>query len=401
MKLNIHPILRTILLSSVLLTGGHARTWTSADGSKTFEAKFKSYNAETGEVIVTRNGRTQKFSQSVLSADDITFLKSQTGSSASGRAIPDVLPDPDGKEADMSKPVQVFILMGQSNMLGFGSTSGLKTATEQGLYPYLVDDAGEWNVRKDVRNVRVMCSGSGPWKTYFNDWLSGGNGSGSKAGKFGPEIGIGHYLGYALDEPVLIIKACIGNRALGWDLLPPSAEGTGNKGVSYQGDKDDPERNPITDKGWYAGIQYDGDTKAAKDVLKKLGDYYPGATKYEVAGFFWWQGAADPAKGSVEHYETNLVHLIKDLRKDFNAPDAKFVCATMGHEKKGGKITDAQLAVDGESGKHPEFKGNVATFYSNPVSKGGSANGHYGGNAEIYMNVGDGMGRAMAELLQK
>ena len=30
------------------------------------------------------------------------------------------LPDPDGKPADMSKPVQVYILMGQSNMLGAG-----------------------------------------------------------------------------------------------------------------------------------------------------------------------------------------------------------------------------------------------------------------------------------------
>ena len=30
------------------------------------------------------------------------------------------LPDPDGRPADMSKPVQVYILLGQSNMLGFG-----------------------------------------------------------------------------------------------------------------------------------------------------------------------------------------------------------------------------------------------------------------------------------------
>ena len=36
--------------------------------------------------------------------------------------LPDVLPDPDGKEADMSKPVQVFIMMGQSNMVGLGAT---------------------------------------------------------------------------------------------------------------------------------------------------------------------------------------------------------------------------------------------------------------------------------------
>jgi len=30
------------------------------------------------------------------------------------------LTDPDGKTADMTKPVQVYLLLGQSNMLGFG-----------------------------------------------------------------------------------------------------------------------------------------------------------------------------------------------------------------------------------------------------------------------------------------
>ena len=79
------------------------------------------------------------------------------------------LPDPDGKPADMSKPVQVYILLGQSNMLGFGKISGgdgsLEHAIkEKGLYPYLMDDAGNWTERKDVRNVRVMGSGTGAKK---------------------------------------------------------------------------------------------------------------------------------------------------------------------------------------------------------------------------------------------
>ena len=47
-----------------------------------------------------------------------------------------------------------------------------------------------------------------------------------------------------------------------------------------------------------------------------------------------------------------------------------------------GLILNAQLAVDGESGKYPEFKGNVATVYSKPLCRGGASNGHYGGNAE-------------------
>jgi hypothetical protein len=393
-------IFATALLSSV-----QARTWTSADGSKTFEGELQSYDAASGKVTVTLpNRKRMTFMQDKLSADDIAWLKKNGGRSGGSttevKELPDELPDPDGEPADMSKPVKVFILMGQSNMVAFGKTPGLKAATEKGRYPYLVDDAGNWTVRKDVRNVRVMCSGSGPWKTYFNDWLSGNNGSGAGAGKFGPEIGIGYYVGHVLDEPVLILKTCIGNRSLGYDLLPPSAVGTGAGGKSYEGNKDDPTRTPKPGD-WYAGVQYDGDTRAAKEVLEDLETYYPGAKKFEVAGFCFWQGAKDLGKGgSADNYEENLVHFIKDLRKDFNAPDAPFVCATMGQEKKGGKITDAQLAVDGKTGKYPEFKDNVATFYSNPVSKGG-ANGHYGGDAETYMNVGDGMGRLMAELLSK
>jgi hypothetical protein len=65
-----------------------------------------------------------------------------------------------------------------------------------------------------------------------------------------------------------------------------------------------------------------------------------------------------------------------------------------------GTVLDAHLAVSGESGKYPEFKGNVATVYSNPMARGGSGNGHYGGNAKVYMDVGLAMGEAMARLLK-
>ncbi|MBT7214570.1 MAG: sialate O-acetylesterase, partial [Verrucomicrobia bacterium] len=43
----------------------------------------------------------------------------------------------------------------------------------------------------------------------------------------------------------------------------------------------------------------------------------------------------------------------------------------------------------------------AAVFYSKPVSKGGGSGGHYGGNPETYMNVGEGMGKAMVDLLSK
>lgn len=330
------------------------------------------------------------------------------------------LPDPDGKEADTSKPVQVFILLGQSNMLGMGKISGtdkpgsLEHATkEEKLYPFLVDDAGNWTERKDVRNVRVMV-GKGDMQVFNNEWMS------VKGNTIGPELGIGHHVGNVLEEPVLILKSCIGNRSLGWDLLPPGSEQyeaevadkKGNKVTRvFAGYKDSPDSwekgtapVPI---GWYAGKQYDDDIANAKKVLAELDTYYPGAKGYEIAGFFWWQGDKDRYNAAhASRYEQNLVHLIKQLRTDFEAPNAKFVCATLGQTEKGatgndGMILDATLAVDGESGKYPEFKGNVASVYTHPLSKGGASNGHYGGNAQTYMNVGLGMGEAMVKLLAK
>ncbi|MCH2208759.1 MAG: sialate O-acetylesterase [Lentisphaerales bacterium] len=314
-----------------------------------------------------------------------------------------LLPAPDGKPANMKKPVQVFILMGQSNMLGFGKTKTLKEIAPE-KYPYLIDKNGNWTERKDVRNVRVMSSGTNPMKEFNNEWMT------IKGKAIGPEISIGHHLGNTIDAPVLILKSCIGNRSLGWDLLPPGSKQYEFDGNIYPGYKGSPSKwakgetpKPI---GWYAGKQYDGDTANAKSVLKNLAKYYPEATKYEVAGFFWWQGDKDfRNKAHAEKYEENLINLIKALRQDFNTPKAKFVCATLGQTKKGsdgskGKILNAQLAIDGTTGKYPENKGNVATVYSHPLSKGGSSSSHYSGNPETYMNIGEAMGKAMVELLQ-
>ncbi len=324
----------------------------------------------------------------------------------------ETLPDPDGEPADMSKPMQVYILLGQSNMLGFGKIAGadkpgtLEHAVEsENLYPFLVDDQGNWTVRNDVRNVRVMGSGTGGMRVFNNEWLT------IKGRNIGPEIGIGHQLGNAIDAPVLILKSCIGNRSLGWDLLPPGSEQFEQDGMVYAGYKESPDKWKKGEKpepiGWYAGKQYDGDIARAKQVLDELDQYYPGAEDFEVAGFFWWQGDKDRYNAAhAARYEQNLVRLIKQLREEFDAPNAKFVCATLGQTEKGatgneGMILDAMLAVDGDSGKYPKFEGNVATVYTHPLSEGGASNSHYNGNAKTYMNVGLEMGEAMVELIEE
>lgn len=331
------------------------------------------------------------------------------------QAAEQALPDPDGEPADMSKPVQVFILLGQSNMFGFGrvepvSQPGtlLHAVREQGKYPHLMDEEGNWTTRKDVRYVQVMHK-RGNMSVAQNTWLT------VKGRHIGPEVQFGHVLGETLDAPVLILKSCIGNRSLGWDLLPPGSERFEFEGKVYAGYKEAPLSWPVGTEpepgGWYAGKQYDDDIANAKQVLANLGDYYPGATEYAVAGFAWWQGHKDQNAAHAMRYEQNLVNLIKALRKDFDAPDAKFVLATIafGGESLSGHgltIAEAQLAVDGSTGKHPEFAGNVKTIDARPywrdkdVSPSG-AGYHYNHNAETFMDVGNALGQAMAELLNE
>lgn len=331
--------------------------------------------------------------------------------------------DNGSKPADLSKPVKVFILMGQSNMVGLGKKAILETAVkEKKKYSYLVDAKGKWTGRQDVRFVQFT-QGKGLLK---NEWMT------TSGNTIGPELGIGHKLGDAFDEPVMILKSYIGNRALDCDLLPPGSErftvvkkdkGGAEKTYVYSGYKDKPEHweaDPAKGKAtepphwldkkgkpinWYAGKNYDEDTADAKKALADIGKYYSGATNYEVAGFFW-QGERDLGDPvHAEHYEKNPVRFIKSLRKDFNAPNGNFVLATLSEAKKGiggngGLILNGHLAVDAASGKYPEFKGNVATVYSHPLAQGGSGNSHYGGDAEVFMDVSEAMGKAMIELLQ-
>lgn len=385
---------------------------------------------------------------------------------------------PDGKSADESKPIQVYILLGQSNMLGFGRVGPVdKLGTlenvikNKGKYAYLVGEAGQWSERKDVRYTHVMDkreAGLTEFDVFSdmkNQWLK-------VEGNFGPELGFGHVMGQFHDEPVLLLKACIGNRSLGWDLLPPGSERYQFDGKIHAGYKDNPdswvEGEPKKEVNWYAGRQYDADINHAKNVLKNLDKYYPrlGLAKdpkqeienlaamealkeeiaekenfarrarftqeglkkfqaelkglkqklsameirsqgYQIAGFVFWQGHKDQNPAHASRYEQNLVQLIKSLRADFHAPNAKFVLATIafGGELTGHalEICKAQLAVDGDAGKYPEFHLNVKAVDARPFwrDKESSPSGqgyHYNHNAETYMEVGQALGWAMVEL---
>ncbi len=328
------------------------------------------------------------------------------------------LPRPDDKPADQTKKVKVFILMGQSNMVGMGDinpadkpgTLTTLTKTEK-RYPFLLDDAGAWTVRKDVYYYDARVKKGSPLSAISNNGNS-----------IGPELGFGYVMGQLLDEPVLILKSCIGNRSLGWDLLPPGSERfeaevteRGGQKVTkvFAGYKDSPdswakgtEPRPIA---WYAGKQYDDDMANAKAALADLAKIYPDykGQGYEIAGFVWWQGNKDQNAVHAARYEQNLARLIPALRKDYAAPNAEFVlatgCGTPGRESFGLQIAEAQLAI-GDAKTHPEFSGNVKAVDSRDLWREADVSPknqgyHYNRNAETYMETGLRLGWAMAELL--
>jgi hypothetical protein len=96
-------------ITSLLLTGAHARTWTSADGTNTFDGELRSYDPRIGLVTVAlANGTSMHFEQDKLSAADIAYLKAyleehRTKSVATSspavnlKEIPDVWPPKDEK----------------------------------------------------------------------------------------------------------------------------------------------------------------------------------------------------------------------------------------------------------------------------------------------------------------
>ncbi len=287
---------------------------------------------------------------------------------------------------------------------------------QQKKYPFLLDDDSQWSVRKDVYYYDARTKNGSPLSALSN------NGGGS----VGPELGFGHVIGQMLDEPVLLLKSCIGNRGLGWDLLPPGSKRFVEDGKVYAGyhekppvwDADpakgvDTEPPPFVDKAgkpveWHAGLQYDLDLADAKAALADLAKIYPDykGQGYEIAGFAWFQGHKDQSAVYASHYEQNLVNLIKSLRKDYEAPNAPFVlavgCGNPGRESFGLQIAEAQLAMN-DAKKHPEFAGNVKCidsrdFWREVAVSPRDQGFHYNRNAETYMEVGLSLGQAMADL---
>lgn len=281
--------------------------------------------------------------------------------------------------------LKVFILAGQSNMVGHGFVAAdakrndghgsLEDAVRQGgKFKHLVEADGTWRVRDDV------------W-VHFLDRRKGHLTVGFGAGPdtIGPELGFGTVVGEMFREPVLLIKLAWGGKSLAVDFRPPSSGGT-------------------------VGPFYTETVRRTKEVLATFEVDFPELKghKPELAGFGWHQGWNDRINGEfVKEYEANLANLIRDIRKDLNAPKLPFVIAETGMggaEESNARALDlmkAQAAV----AQHPEFRSNVAfvgtrAFWRSAEVSPSNQGYHWNSNGETYYLIGEGMGRAMTQLLK-
>jgi len=296
------------------------------------------------------------------------------------------------------KPVKVFILAGQSNMQGHGeilkgakgNLTWLVNNDKAGRYKHLVDNKGEWKIRDDVFIY---------YKKQENEVCSGGLtvGYGASANTIGPELQFGNVIGDYFDEKVLLIKTCWGGKSLAVDFLSPSAAGkSGYRHIPYA----------PKDTGYY----YVQMLAIVNGVLDSISNYVPGyqGEGYEIAGFGWHQGWNDRInQKNTDTYESNMVHFIRDVRKDLGVPGLPFVIATTGMggwEEKNLRalaLMKAQLAV----ATYPDFKGNVAVvdtrdFWRKVEDSPADQIYHWNRNAESYFLIGDAMARMMIDLLK-
>lgn len=249
------------------------------------------------------------------------------------------------------------------------------------------DGDGQWD----------MLQTDGEWTVLDNAWLYFENGQGTvikdnvtiaqgaNPSLIGPELMFAHQMDEYYEDPILIIKTAWGGLSLAEDFRPPSAGGS-------------------------TGPYYTTMIDLVQNVTQNLATEFPdlGLTDFDLTGFAWFQGWNDGGSDDfLNEYESNLHHLVNDIRNDFGKPDLPIVIASSGqggYEETWGWMQDIQeivaVAQENVACNDSLYGGTVGfvdtkPFYMDVLESPDDAGFHYHNNALSFLNIGKSIGDEM------
>ena len=289
-----------------------------------------------------------------------------------------------------TKPLKIYMLVGQSNMQGHAAE---RTLEHLGMDP------------KTAPLLKAIRNADGTAKAQKNVWISSiepslesgekhgqltvGYGAGGRGLKIGPELTFGITMQNHVGEPILLIKTSWGGKSLNTDFRPPNAGPYEFNQQQLENFKKraknvaEARKEKTSRTGVYYRLMLEHIHKVLADIRRVYPDYDAKAG-HELAGFVWFQGWNDMVDGSTyptrgqpgsyDAYSKNLAHFIRDVRRDLKAPKLPFVIGVMGAGGPIAKYGQDQKRYAGIHGefrkamaapvKLSEFKGNVTAVFT-------------------------------------
>jgi len=206
--------------------------------------------------------------------------------------------------ANSKKKIKVFILSGQSNMVGWGNSMELPDNLRYGTENVLMFEDGKWQKLKPYKTTNEKQR-----ERYAMTEFS-----------FGPEISFATEISKAYpNETIGIIKSATG--------------GTGILAWSPSWTKEQADRSNDGNKGDLYIVLIDKVKAAQKSA------------NIEIVGFLWQQGGKDMTKLSLaKEYFDNLNAMIAGIRGDLDLPDLPVFIACSVSEKALKNLDKAQKA---------------------------------------------------------
>jgi alpha-galactosidase len=361
--------------------------------------------AITGATLNPGGGSVTLTLASPLGIDTAYTVSVDGVTSGTGQSLGSNVTRPFRTWDDDPNGIKVFVLAGQSNMVGQGESQlgngGVVGAIGSLRYQVVNDNANfgqlvvnsgnpatdPWVVRNDVK-VWWNRADIGAAANVSKGGLTPGFGLGS--GQFGPEYGFGWVVGNSISQPVLVIKTAWGGRDLITNFRPPGA---------------------VAARGGVVGTYYVEMIEQVREILHNLATEFPewNGLGYQIAGFGWHHGWNDSLSTfAANEYEANMANFITDIRAEFGKPALPFSIGTTGMEgaaTSGNRLTvvNAQIKVANPA-LHPELGGNVFTVDTRPFAET-TANSptddttHWKNNGKSMYRIGKGMGDGMVDLL--